>query len=40
MARKAAFRNEEMDVRIPFQRPSKRVKNTNEARDKVFGIHS
>jgi hypothetical protein len=34
--RKAAFRNQTMDVRIPFQGTSEGVKNTNEARDKVF----
>lgn len=36
----AAFRNESMDVRIPFQITPESVKNAYEARSKVFGFVS
>jgi len=34
----AAFRNECMDVRIPFQIPSKGMEDTVKARSKEFGL--
>ena len=34
--REAAFRNEAVDMRIPFQRPPKCVKDADKAGNKVF----
>ena len=34
----AAFRDKAMDMRVPFENPAERVKDTNEPGDKVFGL--
>ncbi len=34
----ASFRNQGMDVRIPFQIPSKGMEDADKARSKVFGL--
>jgi hypothetical protein len=35
---KATFRDETMNMRVPFERTSKGMKNTDKTRDKVFGL--
>ncbi len=36
--REPSFRNEAMDMRIPFQRPPKSVKDADDAGNKVFRL--
>ena len=36
--RKTALGNQAVNVRVPFQRPPERVKDTDESGDKIFGL--
>ena len=38
IVRETSFRNKTMDVRIPFQRTPKGMQDTDETRDKIFGL--
>ena len=38
MVTKATFRNETMDVRIPFEITAESMKDENKTRDKIFGF--